>query len=256
MEKAEKRKIIVIAGTTESRQVIRKLKKDGASVIASVATELGKEMLKEEDIIVHVGRKDKNQFLAFFLEEKPDVVLDASHPFAKIVTETVEEACGQLSIPYERIERREEVYDYEKIIWAANAEEAAREADKIDGVILLTTGANTAATYANIVKNKKDRLYIRVLDTKKSIQLCEGAGISREHIIAEMPPFSLEDNVQLIKKINAAVLVSKDSGKQGGVQHKVNACKKQNIPMILIKRPEKEDNKESDKEIREKSEEK
>lgn len=235
-----KKNIIVIAGTTESREVIKSLREDGANIIASVATELGAKMLEEEDITIYVGRKDESEFREFFLRENPDMVVDASHPFAKIVTETVKTVCKELHIPYKRIKRDKEAYDYENIIWVANAEEAAKMADKVGGVILLTTGANTAPIYSKMVSKMEDRLYIRVLDTQKSLEICEMAGIPREHIIAKMPPFSVEDNIDLMKKINAAVLVSKDSGKQGGVQNKVDACREQNIPIILIRRPESE----------------
>ena len=50
--------VLVIAGTTESRQVIEKLLGENPNerILASVATELGKEMLLEYDIDVHVGR--------------------------------------------------------------------------------------------------------------------------------------------------------------------------------------------------------
>lgn len=232
------KKIIVIAGTTESRQVIGELQKEGVKVIATVATELGAKMLEGENIEIDIGRKDENQFRDFFLREKPDFVVDASHPFAKIVTETVFSVCEELNLPYKRIKREEEAYDYEKIIWAADASEAAKKANQLGDIILLTTGANTASIYASTVSNMEKRVYIRVLDTPKSIELCERAGIPREHIISKMPPFSVEDNIDLIREINATVLVSKDSGRQGGVQYKVEACRAQNIPIILIRRPE------------------
>lgn len=230
-------KVIVIAGTTESREVIKKLQKDGAKVIATVATDLGAKMLEEEDIAIDIGRKDEKQFRDFFLGENPDLVVDASHPFAKIVTKTVASVCEELNLPYKRIKREEETYDYEKIIWAKDAAEAAKKADQLGGIILLTTGANTASIYADTVSEMEKRVYIRVLDTPKSLEICEQARIPREHIIAKMPPFSVEDNIGLLKEINATVLVSKDSGRQGGVQDKVDACKAQGIPIILIQRP-------------------
>lgn len=233
-----RKKIIVIAGTTESREVIEELQKDGVKVIATVATELGAKMLEGQDIKIDIGRKDENQFREFFWRENPDLVVDASHPFAKIVTRTVFSVCEELNLPYKRIKREEETYDYEKIIWVADAKEAAKKANQLGDVILLTTGANTASIYANAVSNMEKRVYIRVLDTPKSIELCEMAGIKREHIISKMPPFSVEDNINLIREIDANVLVSKDSGRQGGVQYKVEACRAQNIPIILIKRPE------------------
>ena len=57
--------VLVIAGTTESRQVIEKLLRENPKerILASVATELGKEMLLEYGIDIHVGRLDYDGFL-------------------------------------------------------------------------------------------------------------------------------------------------------------------------------------------------
>ena len=52
----------------------------------------------------------------------------------------------------------------------------------------------------------------------------------------KMPPFTVEDNVRLIRETEAEVLVSKDSGKTGGVDVKVDACMQTGIMMILIGR--------------------
>ena len=48
----------------------------------------------------------------------------------------------------------------------------------------------------------------------------------------------MEDNLRLIKKTNAKILVTKDSGKTGGVDVKVEACKEAGIEMVLIRRPQ------------------
>ena len=46
------------------------------------------------------------------------------------------------------------------------------------------------------------------------------AGYQKDHVFGKMPPFTVEDNVKLIKETKAEVLVSKDSGKTGGVDIK------------------------------------
>lgn len=230
--------VIVIAGTTESREVIVQQKKEGHKVLASVATKLGAQMLEEYDIPVHIGRLDEKGFETFFQENPCDKIIDASHPFAKIVTQTVRTVAGKMQIPYERYERKEIQYEYDQILAAADAEEAVDLLNQIEGNILLTTGVNTAAVYASGVTDAKKRLYIRVLDNETSYEGCKKAGYPSKHVFGEMPPFDVEDNLRLIRKINAKVLVTKDSGKTGGVDIKVQACKEAGIPMILIRRPQ------------------
>ena len=230
--------VIVIAGTTEAREVIVQQKKENHTVMACVATELGAQMLEEYDIEIHIGRLDEKGFETFFQENPCDKIIDASHPFAKVVTATVRAAAEKLQIPYERFERQKLQYEYDEILTAKDADEAVDLLNKIDGNILLTTGVNTAAVYAKGVTNAKERLYIRVLDNAASYEGCQKAGYPKEHVFGEMPPFTVEDNLRLIHQTGAETLVTKDSGKTGGVDVKVEACKKAGIKMILIRRPE------------------
>lgn len=231
--------VLVIAGTTESRQVIERLLGENPKerILASVATELGKEMLLEYGIDIHVGRLDYDGFLTLFKENPCGKIIDASHPFARIVSETVKKAAQTAGISYERYERRNLQYSYEGIVHVKDVQEAISLLNELEGNIFLTTGVNTAAAYMTGVRDGAERLYIRVLDNISSLEGCAKAGYQKDHVFGKMPPFTVEDNVKLIKETNAEVLVSKDSGKTGGVDIKVEACRQTGIKMILIDRP-------------------
>ncbi len=239
--------VIVIAGTSESREVIEKQKKQKKKILACVATELGAKMLQEYEIDINIGRLNLDGFMEFFRENPCDLVIDASHPFAKIVTETVKEAAEKLGIAYERYEREKLDYDYDQISYVSDIEEAIKLLNEMDGNVFLTTGVNTSSKYMERVKNSKERLYIRVLDVESSHTGCKNAGYPDSHVFAKMPPFSVEDNLRMIKKANAKVMVSKDSGKTGGVDVKVESCKKAGIPMILIAPPSEKETEEKKK---------
>ena len=170
--------VLVIAGTTESRQVIEKLLGENPNerILASVATELGKEMLLEYDIDVHVGRLDQDGFLALLKENPCEKIIDASHPFAKIVAETVKTVAESADIPYERYERTNLQYDYEGIVHVKDVQEAITLLNELKGNVFLTTGVNTAAAYMSGVENGAERLFIRVLDNVSSLEGCAKAG--------------------------------------------------------------------------------
>ena len=229
--------VLVIAGTTESREVIESILSNKESILASVATELGKEMLEEYPVDIHVGRLDREGFVKLLKDYSFKRIVDASHPFAKEVTRTVKEAASLAGVPYERYERQKVSYDYEGIVEVRDVEEAIDLLNQKEGNVLLTTGVNTAAAYMNGVRGGTERLYIRVLDNVSSYEGCRKAGYEDSHVFGEMPPFSVEDNLRLIRETGASVMVSKDSGKSGGVDIKVQACKEAGIPMILIRRP-------------------
>lgn len=229
--------ILVIAGTADSRAVIEEKLAEGSRILASVATDLGAEMLARYPVDVHIGRMDLDGFVNMIRVNDVGRVIDASHPFAQVVSRTVEEACGITGIPYERQERSEIAYDYDRIHLVRDVEEAVASLNEIEGNILLTTGVNTAADYFKGVRDAEARLYIRVLDTEASYAGCRKAGFPEDHVFGEMPPYTVGDNLELISRTGARVLVSKDSGKTGGVDIKVEACRKAGIPMILIGRP-------------------
>lgn len=230
--------VMVIAGTTEAREVIERQLKEKKTVLATVATALGAEMLSSYKIDVHIGRLDEEGFISLLKENPCEKIIDASHPFAKVVTDTVRRAAAVLGIPFERCERCALEYTYERIVSVADAQQAAAYINQIEGNVLLTTGVNTAAVYASAVKEAKKRLYIRVLDTPASYAGCQEAGYLADHVFGEMPPYTVEDTLRLIEETKAAALVSKDSGKTGGVDKKVEACQRAGITCILIRRPE------------------
>ena len=68
--------------------------------------------------------------------------------------------------------------------------------------------------------------------------LCESAGILPAHIIAMQGPFSAALNAALYDQLDIRVMVTKDSGVQGGVPEKVLPALERDIHVILIERPE------------------
>lgn len=225
------KRIAVIAGTSEATEFIRALP-EKYEVTAFTATEYGKTILAEERCNVHVGRLDRDGFAVELAHM--DAVVDASHPFAVAVTETVQQVCAQQRIPYFRLGRPQIHYDYNRIIRVPSKEAAAEQLSNMPGNILLTTGVNTLAYYEAHVTNFAARGWARILDTADSRRT---AASSRAHLVYAMPPFSWEDTVSLIETHQIAVLVSKDSGARGGVAEKVAAAKVCGIPVVLIGAP-------------------
>ena len=71
-----------------------------------VATEYGKEEIpKAENLQVHDGRVDEIQMEKLFQEKKYDLILDATHPFAVMVTANIREAAEKTGTPLLRILR-------------------------------------------------------------------------------------------------------------------------------------------------------
>ena len=184
---------------------------------------------------MRVGRLDADGFR--FALRGMDAVIDASHPFAQVVTETVRQGCAELELPYFRLGRQKMTYDYSRVIRVESKEQAAACLAAIPGNILLTTGVNTLSFYEKAIPDFSTRGWARILDTPDSRR---AAADSKAHLIFAMPPFSKEDTLELLEKYHIAVLVSKDSGRRGGVAEKMDAAKQMDIPVVLLGAPEEE----------------
>lgn len=85
-------KILVFAGTTEGRRIAEYLNDTVADSYVSVATEYGGRLLEEyQHLHLLTGRMDEDDITAFLSEKEIDLVIDATHPFAVLVTVTLSE---------------------------------------------------------------------------------------------------------------------------------------------------------------------
>lgn len=225
-------KIAVIAGTSEATELIAALPAED-TVTAFAATAYGKEILAGQHCTVHVGRLDTEGFRQAL--RGMHAVVDASHPFAQEVTKTVRQVCTELQLPYFRLGRQKMTYAYDKLVPVDSKEAAAAYLAGISGNILLTTGGNTLSFYAENVPEFAVRGWARILDTPDSRRLTEPF---QAHCIYAKPPFSQAGTEKLLREHQIAVLVSKDSGKRGGVAEKIAAAKTMQIPVVLITAPE------------------
>ena len=226
-------KICLFAGTTEGRRLAEILH-ESAVLTVCVATEYGEVLLDGIDgITVHTGRMDADEMARFFAENRFDRILDATHPYARVVTENIRSAAERAGIPVMRILRETDRHITEAVY--VPTVEAAREylADK-SGSIFLTTGAKELSAYIGL---DMERVWARVLPTGSSLEACQNAGIPSAHIIAAQGPFSEEINTAQMKAIGAKWMVTKSSGKNGGFEEKIHAAKAVGAVPVIIGQP-------------------
>jgi len=231
--------VLVFAGTTEGRELVEAFDRSGISCHVCVATEYGSQLLKTSDnIIIHEGRLDEEGMRKLYEEIDCDVVVDATHPFAVVVTELILKSLESTDITYIRLQRGiEKQSDMEQIHLYDSVEECAAKLADLSGRILLTTGSKQLAQFT-AVAGVKDRIIARVIPGIESLELCYEAGLEGNQIIAMQGPFSTKMNETLIREYNIEHLVTKESGVTGGVDSKIQAAKNLGITLHMIKKPE------------------
>ena len=226
-------KICIFAGTTEGRKLAEMLK-DRADLTVCVATEYGEVMLEGiEGITVHTGRMDESEMEKLFTQEGFSRIIDATHPYADIVTENIVSAAEQSGTSVIRILRGGETH-IENAVYVSSAAEASDFLAKHDGNVLITTGAKELAVYSGL---DTSRVWARVLPTAASIESCVNAGIPTSHIIAAQGPFSREMNIAQLRMIGADYMVTKASGRNGGFDEKIEAAAEAGATPIIIGQP-------------------
>ena len=228
-------KVIVFAGTTEGYEISRFLGENQIPVLACVATEYGSRSLKESSSLhVQAGRLDENEMKELFSREKPELVLDATHPYAAEVTRNIRKACEEAEVSYTRILRTGS--EQQNAAYVKDTQEAAEYLKGTTGNVLLTTGSKELAAFTS-VPDYKERLFARVLSLPSVIEACQALGFEGRNLIAMQGPFSMELNQAMLTQYECRYLVTKDSGKAGGFLEKIQAAEACGATVVIIGRP-------------------
>jgi precorrin-6Y C5,15-methyltransferase (decarboxylating) len=232
------KEILIFAGTTEGRKLSESLAVSGIAHTLCVATEYGEIVLKENPFMnVHRGRMDEEQIREFIQNGKFEAVVDATHPYADIVTMNIKSAMEGMKIPYLRLKRELRAsQNEENVTWFETNEGCAKALEEIQGNILLTTGSKEIKKFC-VSEDVKSRLFVRVLPGMESLSLCMEQGIKGKQIIAMQGPFTTEMNEAMICQYGISCLVTKQSGTSGGYFEKLEAAKKTGISVFVIGHP-------------------
>lgn len=231
--------IVIFGGTMEGRKIAEYFAETEIQVFICVATEYGGTLLpKSKNITVHTGRMEEEEILSFLQKTKPDFCLDATHPYAAVVTKNVRNACQRQKISYIRIRREENsVMEGASIHAAETVEAAAAFLAHTQGNIFITTGSKELEKYTRI-PDYKNRCTARVLPTEEVVKKCRELGFEGKNLICMQGPFDEEMNLCMMKQTHTAWLVTKNSGSVGGYQEKCEAALRIGAGIVVIGRPD------------------
>ena len=235
--------ILIFSGTTEGRELAEALCARQIDCMASVATEYGREVMRQQEhLVIREGRMGESEMEELMRTGAFLAVVDATHPYAVEVTEHIKESAKKTNLPYLRLSRstaaEREIAEHEWMIHTvADTQECVELLSKLPGNILLTTGSKELHAYA-AREEIRERLFVRVLPGVESIEICHREQIPGKQIIAMQGPFGTELNEALIRQYDIGVLVTKESGQAGGFPEKIRAAEHTKIPVVMIQNPE------------------
>ncbi len=243
--------VLLLGGTSETAPLALKLVAARWRVLVSTATDTSLNVGEHLDIRRRCGRLNSIQMEELLHREQITAVIDATHPYASEVQQAARTAATATQRPYLRYQRQtlldassgaDVLSNDPGWIRATDHTHAAaiatRLAKKSKRGILLTTGSRHLAPYVAAAQRKQVRLFARVLDHPDSSAACEQAGLPVANRVTGRGPFTLEQNRTLIRQHQIGVLVTKDSGRAGGMAEKLEAARFERCQLIVVQRPE------------------
>ncbi|MGE4800649.1 cobalt-precorrin-6A reductase [Yersinia hibernica] len=229
--------IHIFGGTSDARLICQLLDSAGERYSLSVATDAGKQLAGDIGGEILVGRMDAAEMADFLINRHLLWVIDASHPYADLLSDNVATACRQANVALTRYLRPSEIeaLNHPLLYKVDSIAAACAVAQRLGPRVLLTTGSKQLAEYQQQLIGKT--LFVRVLPTAEVLSQCEALGLGVDQIIALRGPFSMQFNQALYEFCGPDVVITKESGAQGGYQEKVAPCLALNIPCIVVLRP-------------------
>ena len=214
--------VLVFGGTTEGRKAVEVLEEGGNTYYYSTKT-------GEQDITLHHGQRidgalDAEAMQTFCREHGIRLIVDAAHPFASQLHQTIAQVSESLNVPTIRYERIYLERDPE-ITWIDDYSQIPRDIHSL----LATTGVQSISKLKPL-EAEGIRIYYRILQRESSIALALKQGASSEQLCYYEDPQDIPVEVEAI--------LLKESGLSGGFSEKVEAAKARGMRIIALKRPQ------------------
>lgn len=218
-------RVLVLGGTGEARQLATALAGEGVDVLSSLAGRVADPLLPPGE--VRIGGFGGAAGLTAWLQTHPvRAVVDATHPFAATMSASAAAAAELTGIPLLRLQRPgwspQPGDDWR---WVDSLEEAAAAVAGF-GSVFLSTGRKGLGAFAGL----SARCLVRSVDPP------EPPLPERTVVVLARGPFTVEEELALMREHGIEAVVTKDSGGPMTTA-KLTAARALGIPVVLVRRP-------------------
>lgn len=223
------RPVLILGGTGEARALAELLVEAGVPVVSALAGRVSAPRLPVGE--VRIGGFGGIDGLAGYLRESGvRAVVDATHPFARVISGNAASACGAAGVPLLRLERPgwSQAPGAEHWHWVDGHDAAAEATARLGRRPLLTVGRQSLDRFTGPLANVP--AVVRVVDPPEH-PLPEPWQVLRAR-----GPYTDAGERELMESHGIDVLVTKDSG--GALTWpKMAVATAAGIPVVVVRRP-------------------
>ena len=209
--------ILVFGGTTEGRKTVEVLEEAGSPYFYSTKT--GEQELSLHNGLRIEGAMNAETMYSFCKEHQIRLIIDAAHPFASQLHETIANVASEYDIPVIRYERIYPPRDVD-ITWIDDYAEVPTDIH----TLLATTGVQSISKL-KYLEEKGIKVIYRILNRESSILLAHQQGATDDQLC--FYPQTVEADAVLMK----------ESGVSGGFVEKIAEAREKGMRIIALKRP-------------------
>lgn len=222
-------KVLLLAGTTEARDLADRLAGDSRFEMVASLAGATRAPLPYACQVRQGGFGGVDGLEKYIKENGFRSIVDATHPFARVMPGRARELARRLGLPCLRLLRRGWTPGPGDR-WTVVADEAAVGSVITKGArVFLATGGRSLARFADLAEGR--HLVVRVTDPPEApFPFPSGTWV------VGRPPFREADEIRTLVDHRVDVLVVKDAG--GPAASKLAAARHLGLPVVMLRRPE------------------
>jgi precorrin-6A/cobalt-precorrin-6A reductase len=220
--------VLILGGTADARRLADLLhQRGGLSVISSLAGRT-RDPAPPAGELRSGGFGGADGLAAYLGELRPIAVIDATHPYAEVISRNARRVCAALGVPRLRLERP---------AWQPGPGDDWRLADDLDQALDVATGLarRIFLSFGRVPSALLDR-YPRHWFLIRSVEPGEAQAANRRWVRAR-GPFRRVDEIELMLGHRIEAVVSKASGGES-TYAKIEAARELGLPVVMLRRPD------------------
>ena len=228
-----KTKVLILGGTGKARELAQRVVPMFSDVAEIISSQAGVTFNPKAvpGRVVTGGCGGISGLVKFMECEGVQIIIDATHPFAKTISDSAYVACTMNGA--KRLTLGQEMWGPPpgaRWVEVENIKAAAEKISESAKRVFVTTGRRGLEAFSKL---NDIWFLVRMID-----QPITPIDLAKHQIIIGQPPFKMKAERELLLANRIDTLVSKNSGGQATVG-KITAALEAEIPIILLRQPEK-----------------